>query len=78
MLFSLCSPFVPSPFPYLPGEVAGFIVARSTIRSRENERRFIAAMGASLQPAEPSFARQDADLKEKWGEKREGDALARR
>lgn len=42
--------------PYLPGEVARLIVARSTIRSRENEQRFIAAMGAGLQPA-GSFSR---------------------
>lgn len=44
--------------PYLPGEVARLIVARSTIRSRENEQRFIAAMGASLQPA-GSFSRPE-------------------
>jgi len=35
-LFSLCSPFVLSPFPYLPGEVTGFIVARRFARARMN------------------------------------------
>lgn len=59
---------VPTPFSLSSrGSFAGLIVARSTIRSRENERRFIAAMGASPQPAGPSFSRQDADLKEKRG-----------